>query len=135
MIRRTSVEEILASYTIGRRCQEASTIPAPWYVDPRIAETGKPDRLQQDLAAIGRADQVEKPGQFVTATLAGEPVVAVRGTDGQLRAFTMYVVTTLPKWSRNHAAVPRSSIVHITVELRSGRLFEGMPEFEGVENF
>jgi len=37
MIRPASVEDILASYNDKAQLSEASTIPAPWYVDPRIA--------------------------------------------------------------------------------------------------
>ena len=33
-----SIETILASYNDRAPLAEASTIPAPWYVDPRIAE-------------------------------------------------------------------------------------------------
>ena len=136
MIRRTSVEEILASYNDRAPLSEASTIPAPWYVDPRIAELENLIVFSKTWQAIGRADQVEKPGQFVTATLAGEPVVAVRGTDGQLRAF--YNVC------RHHAAkvvtepCGRASILHCPYHGWNYGLdgsLKGMPEFEGVENF
>ena len=33
-----TVEQILASYDVDAPLAEASTIPAPWYVDGRIAE-------------------------------------------------------------------------------------------------
>ena len=33
-----NVKEILASYDSAAPLTEASTIPAPWYVDARIAE-------------------------------------------------------------------------------------------------
>src|SRR5262249_39801767 len=36
---------------------------------------------------VGRTDQVEKPGRYLTADVAGEPVVVVRGKDGVLRGF------------------------------------------------
>ncbi len=41
-----SVPEILTSYNDSAPLSEASTIPAPWYVDPRIAELENRDRLQ-----------------------------------------------------------------------------------------
>jgi nitrite reductase/ring-hydroxylating ferredoxin subunit len=66
---------------------EASTIPAPWYVDARIAELERLTVFSKTWQVMGRVDQVAKPGQFVTATVAGEPLVAVRGNDGVLRAF------------------------------------------------
>ncbi len=83
----TSVQEILASYNDHAPLAEASTIPAPWYVDSRIAELESKTVFSKTWQMIGRADQVEKPGQFVTATVAGEPIVAVRGNDGVLRGF------------------------------------------------
>ena len=76
MTRPASVEEILASYNDKAQLSEASTIPAPWYVDPRIAELENFTVFTRSWQAIGRADQIEKPGQFVTATVAGEPIVA-----------------------------------------------------------
>src|SRR5260370_712519 len=81
------VEQILASYDDAAPLTEASTIPAPWYVDARIAELERQTVFSRTWQVMGRVDQVEKPGQFVTATVAGEPLVAVRGNDGVLRAF------------------------------------------------
>ena len=79
---------ILASYNDQAPLPEASTIPAPWYVDRTHRRTGS---VKTSSAKPGNwsaaLDQVEKPGQFVTATVAGEPIVVVRGNDGVLRAF------------------------------------------------
>jgi choline monooxygenase len=136
MIRQISVEEILASYNDKAPLSEASTIPGPWYVDPRVAELEARSVFSKNWQAIGRADQVEKPGQFVTATIAGEPIVAVRGTDGQLRAF--YNVC------RHHAAkvvtesCGSASILHCPYHGWNYGLdgsLKGMPEFDGVKNF
>jgi len=82
-----SVDEIVASYDEKAPLAEASTIPASWYVDPRIADLEQQTVFSRTWQVMGRVDQVEKPGQFVTATVAGEPLVAVRGNDGVLRAF------------------------------------------------
>ena len=85
---------------------------------------------------IGRTDQVEKPGQFVTFCLAGEPVVTVRGNDGVLRAF--YNVC------RHHAAAVvtepcgQAQILHCPYHGWNYGLdgsLKGMPEFEGVKGF
>ena len=136
MIRPTSIEEILASYNDKAPLSEASTIPAPWYVDPRIAELEAQTVFTNSWQVIGRADQVERPGQFVTSTIAGEPIVAVRGTDGQLRAF--YNVC------RHHAAkvvtepCGSASILHCPYHGWNYGLdgsLKGMPEFDGVKNF
>jgi choline monooxygenase len=131
-----TVEQIIASYDDAAPLVEASTIPAPWYVDPRIAELERQTVFSRTWQAMGRVDQVEKPGQFVTATVAGEPLVAVRGQDGVLRAF--YNVC------RHHAAAVvtekcgQASILHCPYHGWNYGLdgaLKGMPEFEGVKNF
>ena len=131
-----SVKEILASYNADAPLSEASTIPALWYVDSRIAELESETVFSKTWQMIGRADQVEKPGQFVTAQVAGEPIVAVRGNDGILRGF--YNVC------RHHAAAVvtepcgQASILHCPYHGWNYGLdgsLKGMPEFGGVKGF
>jgi choline monooxygenase len=136
MTRQSSVEEILATYDDKAPLSQASTIPAPWYVDTRIAELENQTVFSKTWQAIGRAEQVANPGQFVTATIAGEPIVAVRGADGTLRAF--YNVC------RHHAAkivtepCGSASLLHCPYHGWNYGLdgsLKGMPEFDGVQNF
>jgi len=131
-----SVQEILTRYNAEAPLSEASTIPAAWYVDSRIAELEAQTVFSKTWQMIGRADQVEKPGQFVTATVAGEPIVAVRGNDGILRGF--YNVC------RHHAAAVvtepcgLASILHCPYHGWNYGLdgsLKGMPEFDGVKGF
>jgi choline monooxygenase len=131
-----SVEQIVTSYDEKASLAEASTIPAPWYVDPRIADLERQTVFSRTWQAIGRVDHVEKPGQFMTATVAGEPLVAVRGNDGVLRAF--YNVC------RHHAAAVvtepcgQASLLHCPYHGWNYGLdgtLKGMPEFDGVRNF
>jgi len=130
------VPEILASYDDKAPLNKAYTIPAPWYVDAHIAELERETVFSKTWQTMGRIDQVEKPGQFVTATVAGEPVVAVRGNDGVLRAF--YNVC------RHHAAAVvtepcgQASILHCPYHGWNYGLdgaLKGMPEFDGVLGF
>ena len=65
--RHMSVAEILASYNDQAALPDASTIPAPWYVDARIAELEGQTVFSKTWQMVGRVEQVEKPGQFVTA--------------------------------------------------------------------
>jgi len=131
-----SVQEILASYDDRASLSEASTIPAAFYVDARIAEIEARTVFSQTWQLVGRADQVERPGQFVTATVAAEPIVVVRGNDGMLRGF--YNVC------RHHAAAVvteacgQASLLHCPYHGWNYGLdgsLKGMPEFEGVKNF
>jgi choline monooxygenase len=131
-----SVHDILARYDEHAALAEASTIPAAWYIDERVARLETASVFAGTWQMIGRTEQVEKTGQFVTASVAGEPVVAVRGTDGVLRAF--YNVC------RHHAAAVvtepcgQTSILHCPYHGWNYGLdgsLKGMPEFEGVKNF
>jgi len=75
---------------------------------------------------VGRADQVGKPGDYLTANVAGEPIVVVRGQDNQLRAL-------LSTSARHHAAAVMtehcatddSSLSLSRLELRPRRRAEG----------
>jgi choline monooxygenase len=116
--------------------EQASTIPAPWYRDPRIAELERSSVFRAIWQVVGRADQVREKGQFFTADVAGEPIVVVRGDDGQLRAF--YNVC------RHHAAAVVPEAAGCAKQFRcpyhgwtygiDGAL-KGMVEFDGVCNF
>src|SRR5271166_1396642 len=136
MISPMTVQEILASYDANLPLPEASTIPAPWYVDARIAELETRAVFGKTWQLVGRADQVANPGQFVTSTVAGEPIVVVRGNDGVLRGF--YNVC------RHHAAAVvtapcgQASILHCPYHGWNYGLdgsLKGTPEFDGVKNF
>jgi choline monooxygenase len=132
----TSLHRILDSYNDQAPLTEASTIPAPWYVDPRIAELESDAVFAKTWQMIARVEQLEKPGQYVTTRVAGEPIVAVRGNDGVLRAF--YNVC------RHHAAAVmtepcgHATLLHCPYHGWNYGLdgsLKGMPEFDGVKNF
>jgi choline monooxygenase len=132
----TSIEQILASYDDHAPLSQASTIPAAWYVDPRIAELERLKVFSKTWQLVGRTEQVKTPGQFLSTRVAGEPVVVVRGNDGALRAF--YNVC------RHHAAAVvtepcgQTALLHCPYHGWNYGLdgsLKGMPEFEGVENF
>jgi choline monooxygenase len=130
------IAEILALYNDRAPLAEASTIPSPWYVDARVADLELENVFSKTWQVIGRTDQIQKPGDYLTFTVAGEPIVAVRGTDGQLRAF--YNVC------RHHAAAVvtescgHAQILHCPYHGWNYGLdgsLKGMPEFEGVKGF
>jgi len=131
-----SLQDILSLYDDRAPLAEASTIPAPWYVDPRVSELEAASVFARTWQMVGRLDCVEKPGQFLTASVAGEPIVVVRGNDSVLRAF--YNVC------RHHAAAVvmeacgQASILRCPYHGWNYGLdgsLKGMPEFDGVRNF
>ena len=131
-----SLRDIVSLYNPNHALEEAWTIPAPWYFDRRIAELERASVFSSSWQVAGRADQVRGNGQFFTAELAGEPLVIVRGEDGQLRAF--YNVC------RHHAAAVVTEAQGCAKQFRcpyhgwtygiDGAL-KGMVEFDGVCNF
>src|SRR5580704_5209306 len=130
------IEKLLNRYDSNASLENASTIPASWYRDDRIEQLERERVFGRNWIAVGRMDQVREPGQFFTQELAGEPLVVVRGADGELRAF--YNVC------RHHAAavanVPCGTVQHLRCPYHGwtygldGSL-KGAPEFAGVCNF
>lgn len=128
--------ELLALYNQDAPLEEAFTIPAPWYIHPRMEELERDYVFARNWIAVGRADQVAAPGHFFTLQLAGEPLVVVRGEDGELRAFFNVC--------RHHAAAVVTAACGAAQHLRcpyhgwtyglDGSL-KGAPEFAGVCNF
>ena len=130
------LQEILASYDDLAPLAEAYTIPAPWYTDTRIANLEKENIFARTWQAVARTDQLESPGTYVTGTVAGEPIVIVRGSDQKLRAFYnvcrhhAMIVMSEPCGRAQHLRCPYHGWTYnLEGELR------GMTEFEGVANF
>src|SRR5579864_5894808 len=131
-----SVREILNLYNPADPLEKASTIPAPWYRDPRVYELELAAVFGKSWQVAGRLDQVRENGAFFTTDSVGEPIVVVRGDDAQLRAF--YNVC------RHHAAAVVTEAEGCAKQFRcpyhgwtygiDGAL-KGMVEFEGVCNF
>ncbi len=63
------------------------TLPARWYTDPQFLELEKTKIFWQSWQPVGRLDKVQRPGDYFTADLLGEPLLVTRGLDGELRAF------------------------------------------------
>src|SRR6516162_11334353 len=131
-----SLLEVLQSYNEQNPLENAFTIPAVWYVDERIAELERRYVFGGTWQVVAGVEQLTQPGQFVTRELAGEPIVVVRSTDGELRAF--YNVC------RHHAAAVvceaegTASIFRCPYHGWSYGLdgsLKGAPEFDGVCNF
>jgi choline monooxygenase len=81
------LDELLRSYDDRLPLAEAWTIPGTWYTDARVEDLERQSVFGRTWQVAARADQVERPGQYVTTEIAGEPIVVVRGDDGTLRAF------------------------------------------------
>ena len=105
-----ALKDIIDSYDPDRPLAKASTIPASWYLDPEIAELERRMVFSRCWQPIARIEQVEDAGSYVTFTIAGEPGVVVRATDGALRAFSNVC--------RHHAAEVMTEASGIADQLR-----------------
>ena len=131
-----SIKQIIESYDPNTPLAEAWTIPATWYVDPRIMDLERRTVFAQSWQLVGRAEQVQKPGQYITWELAGEPILVVRGDDQVLRGFfnvcrhhAAAVVTAAEGETRNLRCPYHGWTYSLEGELR------GTPDFAGVCNF
>lgn len=131
-----SVTSLLNLYHPEDPLEKASTIPSPWYFDPRIARLENERVFAQNWQVAGRLDQVKEKGQFFTVELGEEPIVVARGEDGVLRAF--YNVC------RHHAAAVVTEAQGCARQFRcpyhgwtygNDGALKGMVEFEGVCEF
>ncbi len=84
---RAALAELLAPDLAILPLERAETIPSAWYVDPRFHELDREAVFARTWQPVGHVSQVPAPGDHVLATLAGDPVIAVRGKDGVLRGF------------------------------------------------
>src|ERR1700751_3518303 len=82
-----SVASLLSLYHPEDPLERASTIPSPWYFDPRIARLENEQVFAHTWQVAGRVDQVRGKGHFFTTQLQDEPIVGARGEEGILRAF------------------------------------------------
>ena len=116
--------------------ERARTIPASWYFDAEIYAAERRAVFGNSWQVAGRADQVAKPGQYLTAEVAGEPILVVRGEDQALRAFhnvCRHRGARVAIEPCGHATKLRCRYHGWTYDL-SGRL-RGVPEFDGVADF
>jgi len=65
----------------------SDTIPSSWYTDPAFHQVDRDAVFAQSWQNVGSADQVREAGQFIVGTVADNPVIVVRGEEGELRAF------------------------------------------------
>lgn len=131
-----TLQNLLAAYDPELPLERASTIPNTWYTAPEVHALERDAVFARSWQVVGRAEQVARPGQFLTADVAGEPVLVVRNEAGALNAFFNVC--------RHRAARLCTDECGTVTKLRcryhgwtydlSGAL-RGVPEFDGVQGF
>jgi choline monooxygenase len=131
-----SLRAKLAAFDPDLPLERAHTIPSSWYFDPEVYAAECRHVFGATWQMVGRLDQVAEPGSYLTADVAGEPVLVVRDQEGTLRAFANVCrhraakVLTEPC---GRASRLRCRYHGWTYDL-AGRL-RGTPEFDGVADF
>ncbi len=129
-----SVRSLIEAYDSRAPLAHARTPPSGWYTDSRIDALEAESVFAMNWQLVARVDQLENDGEFVSADVAGEPIVIVR--HGKLRAF--YNVC------RHHAArvVPHGdgcvNALHCPYHGWTYNLdgtLRSAPHFEGVDDF
>jgi choline monooxygenase len=114
----------------------AETLPSEFYTAPYFYKYDQKEILAKSWQYICHIDQLKEAGEYITATVAENPVIVVKSQDGNLKAY--YNVC-------RHRAGPLSTkksgkagifqcIYHGWTYNLEGKLI-GTPEFEDVKNF
>jgi glycine betaine catabolism A len=83
------IERLLDVVKSGEPTMEASDfrIPVSRYTSQARFEAERDVLFRKYPLVVAHSSEVAEPGDFVTSSVLGIPIVAVRGADGQLRAF------------------------------------------------
>ncbi|HEY6247147.1 MAG TPA: aromatic ring-hydroxylating dioxygenase subunit alpha [Pyrinomonadaceae bacterium] len=135
------LQRIIDSYNPNSSLDRAYTIPASWYVNEHLYDLELRTVFTDNWHLAGRRDQLQKPGQYVTADVGTEPIVLVRDGDGVLRAFFNVcrhhaaAVMTEPEGVAPHLRCPYHGWTYsLAGELKGTPDFAGVCEFERENN-
>ena len=127
---------MIEDYDSSAPLAEASTISSAWYTDERIFKLEKETIFSHSWQFAARIDQLNKPGDYVTSEIAGEPIVVIRGSDNKLRTFfnvCRHHAAAVMTEREGHASQMRCPYHGWTYSLE-GEL-KGTPDFAGVCHF
>ena len=77
----------LPAIQIDADISRAWSIPAVFYTDAEVCARERDCIFARAWQVVGHREQLLKPGDFFTTDLLGEPLLLVRGAQGELRGF------------------------------------------------
>jgi choline monooxygenase len=80
---RREVERFDPSLPIER----AHTPPSSWYLEPAFEQLERDTVFSRNWIAVGRTEQLKKPGDYLAGHILGMPYFVIRQDDGLLSAF------------------------------------------------
>jgi len=66
----------------------ARTMPPEFYTSPDFLAFESDNLLRRQWMCLGHAGEIPKPGDYFTTELLGEPLLVVRGSDGEVRVLS-----------------------------------------------
>jgi choline monooxygenase len=78
----------MTEYRFETALARASTLPSHYYTEAAVLDAEQRNVFARTWQLAGRAEQLCAAGDYFTATVAGEPLLIVRGSDGVLRALS-----------------------------------------------
>jgi len=84
---RLLMRPLLESLQIDPDISRAWSVPAPFYTDPAVFASEREKIFRRCWQVVGHRHQLINPGDFFTTELQGEPLLLVRGSQGELRGF------------------------------------------------
>lgn len=113
----------------------AATLPSRFYFDPAVLAEENRRVFGKTWQLAGRAEQVRDMGQYFTTVVADEPLLIVRGNDGELRAMSNVCRHRAGPVAEGEGKRPVLQCrYHGWTYGLDGRLLN-TPEFDGVQGF
>lgn len=125
----------LSDYMPDQDLSRAETMPARWYTEPEFLTLEAEKIFYKTWQPVGRVEDVLRAGDFFSCEVLDQPLVIVRNTDGELRAF--YNVCPHRAAVVAHGRGNRKSLqckYHGWTYDLNGKLLRA-PEFDGVKNW
>jgi choline monooxygenase len=130
------VQQLLDDFDSDLPLERARTIPASWYHNPQLYELERRAIFHRSWQPAGRSELVAGRGSYLTCEIAGEPVLAVRDSEGTLRAMAnvcRHRAAVIVNEPSGQASRLRCRYHGWTYDLAG--LLRGTPEFDGVAEF
>jgi choline monooxygenase len=122
-------------FQVDERLSHATTIPSWCYTDPSTLPVEREEIFGRTWQLVGREDQVAAPGSYFSTSVAGEPLLLVRGSDGLLKALSNVCRHRAGPVVRGEGSCAAFRCgYHGWSYALDGRLLN-TPEFDGVEDF
>ena len=82
----TPLQELRANVSVP--FEQAHAMPKSVYTSPEFLALEEQHIFAQEWLCAGRAEALPEPGDYLTMTIAGEPVIVLRDRDGEIRAMS-----------------------------------------------